>query len=131
MSNKEQKTKLCLLRDIFRFIREYETEFQQRHGLCLNEGMALCSLKKGQKTSSELANDLGLSNSNMSKVIKSIEEKSLIERMLGEEDKRQMYFKLSKSGLDKLQAMHTEECRMTEVLDAIYETQNMGTLEVL
>lgn len=124
MNKSEQKTPLCLLRDIYRAIREYEIEFQQKHDLCLNEGMALCSLKGEKMTSSDLANKLGLSASNMSKVLRSVEDKKLVDRMMGEEDKRQMYFILSDQGLKKLSQMAAEEEAMTCILDSIYQTQN-------
>ena len=45
-------------------------------------------------TSSEIAEALGLSTSNTSKVIRSVEGKKLITRLIGKEDKRQMRFLL-------------------------------------
>ncbi len=124
MENKErQKTKLCLLRDIFRSIREFEISFQENHDLCLNEGMAVCSLKYGRMSSSDLAEKLGLSASNMSKVIKSVEDKGLVQRIMGKEDRRQMYFALSKQGEEKLQELCTSEAFIDEVLASIYATE--------
>ena len=132
MEQKEQKTKLCLLRDIFRSIREYEMEFQQRYGLCLNEGMTLCSLnKKGKTTSSDLADCLGLSTSNMSKVLKSVEEKGLVERILGDTDKRNMYFKLSEEGVKKLKKINLEEDQIDSILNSIYKMEGIDTISIL
>ena len=63
------------------------------YDLSLNEGMLLCTLLNTPKlTSSEIAEALGLSASNTSKVIRSVEEKKLITRLIGKEDKRQMRF---------------------------------------
>ncbi len=123
MEQKRQKTKLCLLRDIFRSIREFEIYFQEEHDLCLNEGMAVCSLKYGRMSSSDLAEKLGLSASNMSKVIKSVEDKGLVKRILGKEDKRQMYFVLSKEGEEKLAGLCSSEAFIDEVLSSIYATE--------
>lgn len=131
MENKGDKSPLCLLRDIYRLIREFEVDFQQKYDLCLNEGMAVCSLKNGEQTSSDLANRLGLSASNMSKVLRAIEDKKLIKRMLGEEDKRQMYFSLTERGVRKLKEMANEQNQMLEVLDMIYRTQEYTTKEII
>lgn len=125
MSTESPKNKLCLLRDIFRSIREFEIGFQENHDLCLNEGMALCTLKQGKMSSSDLADRLGLSTSNMSKVIKSIEDKGFVERILGKEDKRQMYFVLSSQGSQKLKQLCAEEPHIDTVLESIYATKDL------
>ena len=98
-------------------IRDFEIKFQQDHDLSLNEGMLLCSLKENKYSSSEIAEILSLTNSNASKVIKSVEEKGFIERSLGKDDKRQMYFVITKSGLDKLTEIKCEG----EAIDTILE----------
>lgn len=111
--------KLCLIRDVYRSIRDFEIVFQQKHNLCLNEGMALCSLKTKRLSSSDLASALGLSHSNTSKVIKSVEAKGFVERSLGEEDKRQMYFVLSRQGVKKLEEIKAEETNILPLLEQI------------
>lgn len=61
---------LCKIRDLYRAIAEFETRFEKAHQLCLNEGMLLCCLSRKKRLSSgEIAEQLGLSNSNTSKVI--------------------------------------------------------------
>lgn len=107
---------LCSLRDIYRAIRDFELEFSQEHDLCLNEGMLLCTLCSEMYSSSEIATNLGLTNSNASKVIRSVEEKGLIERRLGKEDKRQMYFVLSPEGKKKLKEIKEADSEIREVL---------------
>ena len=80
---------LCKIRDIYRAIAEFEAQFEQAYGLSLNEGMLLCTLlSRGKLSSSEVAEALGLSASNASKVIRSVESKELIVRQVGREDKR-------------------------------------------
>ena len=112
---------LCTVRDIYRLIREFEEYFQQKHDLCLNEGMLLCSLKEGKLSSTALADALGLTTSNTSKVIKSVEQKKFIKRILGKEDKRQMYFTLTELGKEKLIKIREEEGEMTGFLNKIGE----------
>lgn len=112
---------MCLLRDIYRSIRDFELDFQRRYGLCLNEGMALCSLKTGKLSSSDIAAQLGITHSNASKVIKSVEDKGLIERSLGADDKRQMYFILSPEGKTKLEIIKEETASVAALLEQIEE----------
>jgi len=81
--------------------------------------MALCSLKSNKLSSSDLATALGLTHSNTSKVIKSIEAKGYIKRILGKDDKRQMYFILSSSGKDKLREIKAEEKNITSLLEKL------------
>lgn len=113
---------LCILRDIYRSIRDLEESFQQKHDISLNEGMLLCSLKSGKLSSTELAEVLGLTPSNTSKVIRSLEIKELIDRSLGKTDKRQMYFSLNNAGLAKLKVIKEEEQEIRQLLIQIDET---------
>lgn len=86
---------LCKIRDLYRAIAEFETRFEKAHHLCLNEGMLLCCLSRKKRLSSgEIAEQLGLSNSNTSKVIRSVEDKGYIERNLGDCDKRRCISRL-------------------------------------
>ncbi len=110
---------LCTLRDIFSSIRDFEEFFQNKHELGLNEGMLLCSLKDGQLSSTQLAEVLGLTTSNTSKIIKSVESKGFVERILGKDDKRQMYFTLTAAGKDKLKVIKKEEIEIINLLERI------------
>ncbi len=111
---------LCKIRDIYRAIAQYELSFEQAYGLCLNEGMALCSLSKTERLSSgEIAALLGLTSSNASKVICSIEEKGLVQRMHGHEDKRQMYFSLTPEGKLLMKKIKKTSIKPPELLRAI------------
>lgn len=92
---------ICKIRDIYKLIGEFEGQFEKDFGITLNEGMLLCSLlEKRTLSSTELAKNLGLTCSNTSKVIKSVEEQGFVERQLGKEDKRQMYFALTEKGAE-------------------------------
>ena len=103
---------LCYIREIYRAIAEFESYFQKTYNICFNEGMALCSLKEKPMSSGELAKELGLTNSNTSKVLKSVEEKGFVERIIGKEDRRQMYFTLSEAGREKIASINCEEDKM-------------------
>jgi len=114
--NNLQIKSLRQIRDVYRAIYEYEINFEQLHDLGLNEGMLLCTLTSQKYSSNELSASLGLSKSNTSKIIKSVEKKGLIKRIIGEDDKRQMYFTLTEIGLDKLNSIKCERIDMPELL---------------
>jgi DNA-binding MarR family transcriptional regulator len=98
---------------------DFEAGFQRKYNLSLNEGMLLCTLQGGSLSPKELASALGLTLSNTSKVLKSLEEKSFIKRTLGKTDKRQMYFSLSPKGSEKLVEIKCEEENVAPVLEGI------------
>lgn len=105
--------RLCKIRDLQRAVYQFELQFEKKYGISLNEGMALCSLSKTANLSSgELGELLGLSTSNTSKVICSVEKKGYVERVVGTKDKRNMYFSLTASGQDLLKNIG---CGMVEV----------------
>lgn len=111
---------LCQIRDIYRTIGAFEAQFEKEYGICLNEGMLLCSLSKTDRLSSgEIAEALGLTTSNASKVIKSVENKELVERVLGMKDKRQMYFSLTEKGKLLLSEIKCDKLDMSDVLKCI------------
>ncbi len=110
---------LCKIRDLYRSVSEFETEFQDQYDICLNEGMLLCTLGENKFSSSELAERLGLTNSNASKVIRSLEKKGYIERIIGQQDKRQMYFTLTKEGDDLLNTIKCSKIDLPELLKSI------------
>ena len=116
---KNMKTKLCAIRDIYRAIYEFEGQFQQEYNLSLNEGMLLCSLETGQLTSGKLAELLGLTPSNTSKVIKSAEQKKCVKRIMGDSDKRQVFFVLTAEGRKRLKNIKCGEMTIPANLQSV------------
>ena len=109
---------LCRIRDIYRAIAEFEVKFMQEFDLSLNEGMLLCTLLNTPKlTSSEIA--LGLSASNASKIIRSVEEKKLITRLVGKADKRQMHFALTPEGKNRITVIKNSTPEIPALLQEI------------
>ncbi len=111
---------LCKIRDLNQALAAYETNFKAAHGIGLNEGMVLCSLhQSGELTAGALSALLGLSPSNTSKVIASVEKKGYIQRQLHHGDRRQMQFNLSPEGLQLLQHIKQEKTELPEFLKTI------------
>ncbi|MBD9178840.1 MAG: MarR family transcriptional regulator [Odoribacter splanchnicus] len=114
---------LCRIRNIQRAVAGFESQFEKRYGICLNEGMALCSLHQaGSLSSGEIGELLGLTSSNTSKVIRSIENKGLIERILGMKDKRQMYFSLTPRGKELISSVKCNEIEFSPLLANLLES---------
>lgn len=113
---------LCKVRDIYRAVNDFEVNFQRENGIGLNEGMLLCSISKlGRCSSGQIAELLGLTLSNSSKVILSAEKKGLIERSMGTEDKRRMFFTLTAAGKERIDGIHCESGGILEFLKMIKE----------
>ena len=113
--------RLCQIRDLQRAVYLFELQFEKKYGISLNEGMVLCSLSKTASLSSgELGELLGLSSSNTSKVICSVEKKGYVEREVGTKDKRNMYFSLTASGRDLLDNVSDETVEMPDSLRALF-----------
>ena len=118
---KEKSIKrLCKIRDLQRAVYQFELQFEKLYGISLNEGMALCSLSKTVSLSSgELGELLGLSSSNTSKVICSVEKKGYVERVVGTKDKRNMYFSLTDSGRDILKNIGDGTVEVPQTLEML------------
>lgn len=97
---------LCRLKEIFRAIYIFETTLKKQFRLSLNEALALCALEQDKKNSRELAQELGISFSRMSRVLGSLETKGLIKRTFGADDRRKMIFSLSREGAAKTAELH-------------------------
>ncbi|WP_295939377.1 MarR family transcriptional regulator [uncultured Alistipes sp.] len=114
--------KMCKIRDLQRAVNKFETNLEKLHGICLNEGMALCTLSDAKKLSSgELGSVLGLTPSNTSKILRAVEQKGLVARELGSEDKRQMYFSLTGKGRQLLRSIDCEMIEAPEILQRLFE----------
>lgn len=110
-------TDLCRIRDLQRAVHQFEAAFEKRYGICLNEGMTLCSLSKTEHMCpGELGELLGLTPSNTSKVLRSVELKGLVVRELCCKDRRQMYYSLTQKGHELLTSVCCREVEMPQIL---------------
>ena len=98
-----KKECLCKIRSIYRMIGAFEQSLQKQFGLNINEAMLLCVVNESKYIScGEIAEEMGLTNSNTSKVISSLEKKKLICRHYCKEDLRCMKFSISDKGKELL-----------------------------
>lgn len=113
---------ICRMRDIYKALSCFEATFEKVHGLSLNEAMVLCALDESEEkmTSSALSARTEMGASHTSKVIRSVEEKGFIKRVLGTIDKRQMYFKLTPKGEKCLEEILQEQVEIPEILRPLF-----------
>lgn len=93
---------LCDLKRMFREIYLFERILKKELGLSINEALSLCSLEKGSQNSNELAHDLGISLSRISRILNTLERKGLVRREIAAEDKRKVIFSLLPAGKKRL-----------------------------
>lgn len=101
---------ICVIKDIYKTLYQFEKAFADVHEITINEAMLLCCLKEGGvKSAGTISEYIGLSNSRVSKVITSVENKGYIRRNINKEDKRQMFFSLTPAGKEKINRMMDAE----------------------
>lgn len=109
---------LCKIRNIYRSIVDFENQLQQAIGLNMNEAMLLCLLADGETLlSGEIADRMGLTRSNASKVIASLEKKMLIRRQACREDSRCQRFHITKKGSEMLNRVHCDDIKIPGALE--------------
>lgn len=109
--------KLCKIRDLQRAVHRFEEAFEARYGICLNEGMTLCSLSKAERMCpGQLVELLGLTPSNTSKVLRSVESKGLVVREMCCKDRRQTYYSLTPKGRELLASVDCREVGVPDLL---------------
>ena len=90
---------ICAIRKIYRAIGAFELELNQLLGVNINEAMLLCLLsEKADLTAGEIAEGMGLSRSNSSKVVAAMQQRGYVRRVLCTEDGRSCRLHLTKSG---------------------------------
>ncbi len=106
---------LCTIKKVLSAIYDLEGTLKRQFHLTLNETLCMCSLENGEQSPGNLAEDLGVSLSRMSRVLSSLERKGMVQRSISEVDKRKMLFTLTPEGEARLQAVKATELSIPEV----------------
>lgn len=114
---------ICIMREILKGIGQFERSFDSTYHISLNEAIVLCTLQESPKpmTSTHLSKQTELSPSHTSKIIRILEEKELIKRLLSEEDKRLMFFRLTDEGKRRVQELNLEKVEIPKLLQSLME----------
>ena len=116
-STSMDSSNICRIRDTYRAIIAFEAYVEEHYDLNLNEAMLLFALsERTQMTAGEVAEALGLTHSNTSKVIASAERQRLIKRRMDKDDKRRMFFTLTPGGEERLATLKSDTMELPELL---------------
>lgn len=113
---------ICRLRKIYKAITAFETQVEASLGVNINAMMLLCLLSERENLSAgEIADEMGLTRSNASKVIASLEKSGSIRRHICKEDGRSMRFHLTWQGEELLEHVHCDSLQLPEELRKVVE----------
>lgn len=111
---------ICMMRDLYKAVTELEDSLIEIYGISLNEAMAMCSIGRDNVAAGEISLRTGLRSSHLSKVLRSLEEKSFITRNFGDKDKRQIYFSLTDDALLNLDKLKNDGLPVPDYLEELF-----------
>ncbi|MCM1312062.1 MAG: winged helix DNA-binding protein [Bacteroides sp.] len=120
----EKIKSICVMRELLKAMNALESQLQSRFGVSINEAMALCCIGGDTLTASKISENIGLTPSNTSKVIRSIESKELVTRSPGDTDHRQMCFTLTEKGMEKLRTIKNNEIEIPEFIKPLFDCEH-------
>jgi MarR family transcriptional regulator, organic hydroperoxide resistance regulator len=95
------------IRESWRQLHELDQLLRNSHDLSLDEVFLLCCISESCKCQGDIAREIGLTPTQASRVLSSLEKKALIHRALDTEDKRKMNFTINSLGSAKLEQIST------------------------
>ena len=108
------------MRELMRALSSLESDLERRHGITLNEAMVMCCIGSGSATATSISENIGLTPSNTSKLLRSMEGKGLLKRAMGEKDRRCMYFTLTQEGLNRLGVLKSDEIPVPDTIAPLF-----------
>lgn len=89
---------LCSIRKIQTALRKFEDTLKTETGLSLNDAMCLCAIAKGIHEPGQLAREIELSPSRLTRILDALEERKLVSRKLSDGDRRSIEVHMTKTG---------------------------------
>jgi len=104
-------------------IDHYYRPLLEAHGLTYTQYIVLMALVENDNVPiTDLANRLGLSKATMTPLLRRLEAKTLIQRVMAENDERQKFIKITPEG----RALWNDSCHAT---DKVFEKSNLTNSE--
>ncbi len=113
--------RLCALKGVLRAVSRLEADIHAAYGLTLTEALCLCSIGGGCASAGNLAEEVGLSASRLSRVLASLEAKGLVERERRADDRRNWNNAPTGAGMALIGRMKAEGIAIPEELERITE----------
>ncbi|NLF42886.1 MAG: winged helix DNA-binding protein [Bacteroidales bacterium] len=101
----ESERPYCQIKMIYRKVQILEDQLKKEHGIGLDEAIILCCLSEECKCQGNLANETGLTATQASRSLSSLETQELIKRTIDKTDKRKMIFTLTNKGKEKIKSI--------------------------
>lgn len=111
---------ICVMRDLFAALSELEEGLFAAYGISLKEAMVLCAVAGETVVAGVISERTGMTPSNTSKIIASLEKKDMLIRRLCDNDKRQMCFTLTRKAEECLQAIRCNGVEIPELLQSFF-----------
>ncbi|MDO4790380.1 MAG: winged helix DNA-binding protein [Porphyromonas sp.] len=112
---------ICLMRELMISIRDLEQQLIESAHCDLNQAMSLCVIAGESVSASEVSSRIGLLPAHTSKLLSAVEDRGWIERRLGREDKRKIFFTLTRKGEQKLAEIKSLNLTIPELLQPLFE----------
>lgn len=107
---------LCAIRKLQSALKKFEDTLKVETGLSLNDALCLCAISKNIKEPGQLARELELSPSRLTRILDALESRGLITRMLSDTDRRNISVFLSKKGESLVHAYKCADIEIPEEL---------------
>lgn len=105
----EHISTICAMRELFVGLNAIERQLEDKTAIDLQQALVLCCISGTRIASTEIARALNMRTPMVSKNLAILEQKGLIVRHVGVEDKRRMFFTLSEAGeqtMTNLRSLH-------------------------
>ncbi len=120
------RQQICAMKRFFQLITGLEETVYQKFGLTLTEAMVLCSVSGGCTVAQDLATEVHLSPSRLSRVLSALEKKGLVERQRSLIDKRSLINQPSYQGKQLIQRINSEGIELPQELEFVLEALPQG-----
>ncbi|MFA5571330.1 MAG: MarR family winged helix-turn-helix transcriptional regulator [Sphaerochaetaceae bacterium] len=99
-------TDLCSMRTLIVELKEVEQYLKKSFDLSLNEALCLCHCDEGHTEPHKISSELELSPSRLSRILESLEQKSVVTRTISPTDRRTIVVKLTDKGTSLVRQLH-------------------------
>lgn len=120
------RQQICAMKRFLQLVTGLEETVYEKFGLTLTEAMVLCSVSGGCTVAQDLAAEVRLSPSRLSRVLSALEKKGLVVRERSILDKRSLINKPSFQGEQLIQRINSEGIELPKELEFVLEALPQG-----
>ena len=110
---------LCKIKELLVEIHQLEKRLRNQFQMSLNESLAMCCLSKRSYAPGDLARELELSSSRISRVLNNLEDKGYVTRALAHGDRRMLELEITDEGRDKLDQLKSAGYIFSKIMQEV------------